>query len=299
MGEASSSRMPPPAGEAGLVEVLSPSPQTVPFVFASPHSGSTYLTDFLEASALDPATLRRSEDCFVDRIFGSVPAHGAPMVRALFPRAYVDVNREPYELDPGMFEDPLPDYANTRSVHVAAGIGTIARNVAADIEIYARKLRFAEAEQRIETCYRPYHRILKTLIHSTWSYFGCCVLVDCHSMPPGEIPIGRTEAEAGVDFVLGDRFGSSCAPALTLTAEAALTGMGYRVARNIPYSGGYTTRHYGRPRRRVHVLQIEINRKLYLDNIHYAPLPSMATLTENVDRMVAALVALTPRDLEA
>lgn len=154
-------------------------------VFASPHSGRDYPADLLAASRLDASSLRRSEDSFVDELFGDVPALGAPLIKALYPRAYLDPNREPYELDPTMFAEPLPAHVNVTSARVAAGLGTIARVVANGAEIYARKLSFAEAERRVQTLYRPYHAALRRLIDDTVARFGYCMLVDCHSMPSG------------------------------------------------------------------------------------------------------------------
>lgn len=279
------------------VEVVAPSEQTIPFVFASPHSGCSYPPEFLRSAALDATSLRRSEDFFVDRLFSPVVGRGAPLLRALFPRAFLDPNREPYELDPAMFEDRLPDFANTRSPRVAAGLGTIARVVASGANIYARKLRFAEAEERIVTLYRPYHQALARLIDGTRRRFGHCVLVDCHSMPSVGGPTDDDTGVARVDFVLGDCYGVSCARALVATAEVSLTARGYRVVRNNPYAGGFTTRHYGRPKTGVHALQIEINRRLYVDETTYRPLPDMATVQDAIADMVDALIAIPARDL--
>ncbi len=164
-------------------DVLAPAHQTVPLVFASPHSGADYPPEFLAASRLDGLAIRRSEDSIVDELFAAAPTHGAPLLRALFPRAFIDPNREPFELDPTMFEDALPDYANTQSSRVAAGLGTVARVVSSGKEIYLHKLRFADAARRIDAHYRPYHRALRELLDATRQSFGCYVLIDCHSMP--------------------------------------------------------------------------------------------------------------------
>ncbi len=246
-------------------EVVAPERQTLPLVFASPHSGTRYPQAFVTESRLDQLTLRRSEDSFVDEIFGAAPGLGAPLIRAHFPRAYIDPNREPFELDPTMFEDPLPAYANTRSPRVAAGLGTIAKMVANGAEIYRGKLRFREALDRIQNYYWPYHAALRELVEDTRDSFGFCVLVDCHSMPSVGGPADRDPGSRRVDFVLGDCHGTSCAPVVTETAAAALRELGYHVALNTPYSGGFVTRHYGRPVESIHGLQIEINRALYMD----------------------------------
>jgi N-formylglutamate amidohydrolase len=275
--------------EEGVYEIVAPANPSLAAVFASPHSGTDYRPEFLRDSRLDLLTLRRSEDCFMDQIFGGSPGFGAPLLRALFPRAFVDPNREPFELDPEMFEDALPDYANCHSTRVAGGIGTIARVVASGEEIYACKLRFADAAARVATYYRPYHRALARLIEDTRARFGHCLLVDCHSMPSVGGPMDRDPGRARVDIVLGDGFGTACAPALTDCVKALFSGFGYRVAINNPYSGGYTTVHYGRPETSVHALQIEINRAIYMDERRFAPVAGMAQLIEHVNALIAAL----------
>ncbi len=242
-----------------------PRQQTMAYVFASPHSGIDYPDSFLAAARLDRLTLRRSEDSFVDDLFGAAPSLGAPLLRALFPRSYVDPNREPFELDPAMFEDELPPYVNAASPRVAAGLGTIARVVANGQEIYGRKLRFIDARDRIEACWRPYHDALAGVIRATRRQFGECVLIDCHSMPSVGGPMERDAGRERVDFVLGDCFASSCAAHVIERVEGILTAMGYVVARNTPYSGGFVTQHYGRPGDGIHALQIEVNRGLYMD----------------------------------
>ncbi len=234
----------------------------LPMVVASPHSGSHYPEDLLEASSLSPHELRRSEDCYVHELTAGAADLGIVSIRALFPRAYVDVNREPYELDPLLFDEELPDYANARSPRVAAGLGTIARVVANGRSIYRRKLAVWEALERLERCYIPYHRALRGLIDERVQRFGFCVLLDCHSMPslapgPGGDPAPQV--------VLGDCHGASGAPALVELSLRAFRSRGYRVAYNSPYAGGFVTRQYGRPERGVHAVQIELARSLYMD----------------------------------
>jgi N-formylglutamate amidohydrolase len=280
--------------ETGVYDILSPPSQTMAAVFASPHSGSDYRAEFLRDSRLDLLTLRRSEDCFMDQIFGGTPTFGAPLIRALFPRAFIDPNREPFELDPDMFEDALPDYANCHSLRVAGGIGTVARVVASGEEIYGRKLRFADIAARINAYYRPYHRALQRLIEATRAQFGHCLLVDCHSMPSVGGPMDRDPGRARVDIVLGDGFGTACAPAITERIDALFTGLGYRVACNAPYSGGYTTTHYGRPEANVHAVQIEFNRALYMDEHRFVPVAGMAQLIAHVNALITTLKAEWP-----
>lgn len=282
------------------IEVLAPAVQTAPVVFSSPHSGRHYPADMVEKSRLSASDLRRSEDCFVDELFADVPQFGAPLLKAMFPRAYVDPNREPFELDPTMFVDSLPDYVNTRSPRVFAGLGTVARVVASGSDIYSEKLQFADARRRIDDLYRPYHDTLTSLIQTTKATFGYCVVIDCHSMPsvcgPMEHNAGRRRR---VDMVLGDALGGSCTPGLTAMAEESLREMGYTVSRNAPYSGGYITRHYGRPHNDVHTLQIEINRALYMDEERFQRRPQMARLKAHLTTLAERLCGAEQKELAA
>ena len=271
------------------VEVIMPGQQTVPAVFASPHSGSHYPPEFIAQSRLRFPMLRRSEDSFVDELFAAAPLHGAPLVRALFPRAFVDPNREPFELDPQMFEDELPPYVNTASPRIAAGLGTIAKVVSNGEDIYARRLHFVEAKRRIDNYYRPYHDAVRELLTATKARFGACLLVDCHSMPSIGGPMERDAGRSRVDFVLGDCHARSCAAGIIDRAEAVLRGLGYAVARNAPYSGGFVTQHYGRPADRMHALQIEINRSLYMEEAAIARGPGFATVAAQMGTLIQAL----------
>jgi N-formylglutamate amidohydrolase len=273
-------------GVPSPLDLRRPARRLLPLVVASPHSGSDYAAEFVAASRLDPLTLRRSEDAFVDEIFGAAPALGAPMLAARFPRAYLDVNREPYELDPAMFADALPDYVNARSPRVRMGLGTIARVVASGEEIYDRKLAFADAEARIETLYRPYHKALHQLVEETAAEFGFCLIVDCHSMPSGAHTAAGREA---ADIVLGDCHGAACAPHIVEAARRYLTRRGFAVALNAPYAGGFTTGHYGKPRRRRHALQIEINRALYMEERSYRRRAGFDELSEEMAGLLSQL----------
>ena len=270
------------------VEVVEPVGAASPLVLSSPHSGAVYPKRFLASSRLDAATLRRSEDAYVDELFAGAVALGAPMARARFPRAYLDVNREPFELDPRMFEGKLPAHVNTRSLRVAAGLGTIARLVAESQEIYARRMPAAEALHRIEAGYRPYHAALRRLTQQALKSFGVVLLVDCHSMPSHVAGVpGQGGAKA--DIVLGDRFGTSCDPELTSAAEAALRSRGYVVQRNKPYAGGFITEHYGHPASHVHALQIEINRAVYMNEATFEKGARFSRLAEDLTAMAQAL----------
>jgi len=272
-------------------EIIQPVRQTLPLVFASPHSGSDYPPDFLASSRLDPISLRRSEDSFVHEIFSCAPEMGAPLLHALFPRAFVDPNREPYELDPAVFRDRLPPYANTSSPRVAAGLGTIARVVANGASIYRKKLSLEEGLERIRSYYWPYHEALRSLVESTKEQFGYCILVDCHSMPSSSRPARGAYSAA---FVLGDCHGTTCAPVVTQTVEQVLSAKDYMVVRNTPYAGGFVTRHYGKPQARVHCLQIEINRHIYMDESRIERRPALQALAQDMRDVVAALGGLDP-----
>lgn len=225
-------------GTPPAVEVSAPALLATPCIFASPHSGRRYPPELLRMSRLDRHALRQSEDSYVDLLFDAAPAHGAPLLRALFPRAWVDVNRSRDELDQRMFADPLPTSADTRSNRVRAGLGVIPRIVADGQDIYNRKLKFFEARRRLADCYDPYHLALGRLIADARSRFGCAVVIDCHSMPSaGGAPF--REGERAIDIVLGDRFGASCAPGVAAAVEQALAASGYLVSRNAPYAGGH------------------------------------------------------------
>ncbi len=280
-------------------EILWPEEQVAPVVLASPHSGAVYPADFVAFSPLDPLDLRRSEDSFVDELYLGTQALGVPLLRARFPRAFVDANREPFELDQEMFEDALPPYANVNSSRVAAGLGTIARVVANGKEIYGRKLLFEEALRRIDACYRPYHAALRGLIDRTRDRFGHCIVLDCHSMPSVGAPMDPDAGRGRADFILGDGFGTTCQEAIAATVERALQAHGYRVTRNKPFAGGYTTRHYGRPDEGVHVLQIEINRALYMDEDRIKRLPALGRIAGHMTAVTGALIGLSQVDLAA
>ncbi len=267
------------ADDSGLFdppcELHAPAEVALPLVFSSPHSGRLYPSAFVAQSRLDARALRRSEDAFVDDLFRPVVALGAPLIAARFPRAYLDLNREPYELDPQMFDGRLPPFANTRSMRVAGGLGTIPRVVGESQEIYAARLPAEEATRRVETLYKPYHAALRRLVDQAHAAFGFAILIDCHSMPSSSF--GKDEP-ARADVVLGDRYGTSCSGLITDALENELRSRGLSVLRNKPYAGGFITEHYGRPARDRHAVQIEINRALYMDERTLAPNDGFAPL---------------------
>ncbi|MER9426714.1 N-formylglutamate amidohydrolase [Mesorhizobium sp. M0317] len=270
-------------------EIRSGAEQRVPFVFNSPHSGRYYPDRFLAMARLDRNAIRRSEDCYVDELLGGAVALGAPMLAANFPRAYLDVNREPWELDPRMFAEPVPSFCNIRSARVAGGLGTVPKLVGEGLDIYSGRLPLAEAVQRIEAVYKPYHETLKRLLTRTHARFGYAVLIDCHSMP-ASIRVGDSGLRP--DFIVGDRFGISATAALTETAISLLIGMGYTVAHNKPYAGGFITEHYGRPARHLHALQIEVNRGLYMNERTFQKSAGFDALADDMARFSADLMAM-------
>lgn len=265
--------------------VIRPQVQTVPFVFASGHSGRLYPQSLIAQSRLDPLTLRRSEDAFVDELFSDVASLGAPLIAAEFPRAYCDVNRATGELDSAMFNAALNLAIDSPSPRVAAGLGVIPRIVRDGAEIYARKLSPREAELRLSGLYRPYHAALAELAAQTVERFGIAVVVDCHSMP---------SALSVPDIVLGDRYGASAPLLLTGWAEHAFVGMRFSIARNAPYAGGYTTLLYGRAASGLFGLQIEINRALYLDEERIQRKTGFDNLKRRLTETLARLIRIDP-----
>lgn len=261
-----------------------PALQVVPVVVDVPHAGRHYPPAFVDKARLPLRSLRRSEDAWVDRLFGNCIALGAPLLVAEFPRAYLDVNREPYELDPRMFEGRLPAFANTRSMRVAGGLGTIPRIVGDAHEIYFGRIPVEEALARIDGLYRPYHAGLRGLVQRTQAAFGTCILVDAHSMPSSGLD---RDGIAKSDVILGDRFGTSASGYIIDIAEEALRKVGLSVTRNRPYAGGFITEHYGAPASGVHALQIELNRALYMNETTLEPHAGFAEL----ERAITAAMA--------
>lgn len=279
----------PDAPEGPPFEVLRPRVLKTPLVFASPHSGRVYPADLMAASRLDARGIRRSEDALVDGLIADGREAGAALLLCRVGRAYVDVNRDPLELDAAMFSDSAPAGAIVTSSRVAAGLGAVPRLVGDGRAIYGRKLRFAEASGRLERVHAPYHAALAGLLGSARKRFGRAVLIDWHSMPSAA---GRGEARKGrpkPDMVLGDRHGDSCAAGLTALMRRELEAMGYVVALNRPYAGGYTTQLHGRPETGVHALQVELDRGLYLDERTLEPAPGFARLKADLERLFGVL----------
>lgn len=265
--------------------LIEPMHRTAPLIFASPHSGRRYPADLMAQTRVGLISLRRAEDAYVDELFAGAATHGAAVLSATIARAYIDLNRDPIELDPDMFEERLPAAAAAATPRVQAGLGAIPRISGDGQAIYRRKLTLAEAERRMHSVYRPYHAMLANLVAETRAAFGCAVLVDCHSMP------SCARGAHAPDIVLGDRFGASCHPSVTALAEATLRRLGYRVARNAPFAGGHTTQTYGRPSSRTHALQVEINRALYMDERTLERTGGFARIRADMARLAEALSA--------
>ena len=253
--------------EGTTFDLLEPTSPPVPFVFSAPHSGTTYPKSLLSRTRLDRLTLRRSEDTFVDELFDGVTGLGAPLLRARFPRVFLDLNRDASEIDAAMFDAPPPLPTHPDSPRVASGLGVIARIVGEGQEIYGSRLPTTEAEDRIRRFYHPYHDALAHVLEARVDAFGAAVLVDCHSMPSGAIRHDTGDPNR-VDIVLGDRYGTSCSGMLSEEFARLLREQGFTVGRNRPYAGGYITERYGRPPM-VHAIQIEINRALYMNESTY------------------------------
>ncbi|PTE15224.1 N-formylglutamate amidohydrolase [Pseudogemmobacter blasticus] len=278
----------PEAVSSAVYTLRRPRQQTTPVVFASPHSGADYRPEFMARSALDRRTIRSSEDAFVDRLFDLAPQMGAPLLAARVPRAYIDLNRAPDELDPAVIEGLARAPHNPR---IASGLGVIPRVVAGGRAIYSGKLPRSEAEARIRHCWQPYHTALAGLLDATRRSFGEALLIDCHSMPHEALDAHTRPGLARPDVVLGDRFGTSAGPEMMDRVEAAFAGAGLRVARNAPFAGAYIAQTYGRPGQNVHVVQVEIDRALYMDEVRIVPTPGFAAFRALMAGVMAEITA--------
>ena len=274
-------------------QVTMPRLRSTSAVFASPHSGRDYGWSFLRKSVLDERTIRSSEDAFIDMLFAAAPEHGAPLIAATAPRAFVDLNRGAEELDPALIRGIAQSGHNPR---VASGLGVIPRVVAGGREIYRGKLSLTETQARLSEYWHPYHARLQGLIDESHALFGQAVVIDCHSMPHEAIDsLCRTRAQKP-EVVLGDRFGAAASGAIVERIEAAFRAAGLRVARNTPFAGAYTAQHYGRPSRRQHVVQIEIDRALYMNEVDIRPNGNFAHMTRLLTDIVADIAEIARPD---
>ena len=271
-----------------------PDVRTTSVVFASPHSGRDYPWAFVRRSVLSERTLRSSEDAFVDQLFSSAPLHGAPLLAARAPRAWLDVNRSADELDPALIEDVKKLSHNPR---VSSGLGVVPRVVANGRAIYRGKITRREADARIRDTWQPWHDALETLLGDSLKLFGEAILIDCHSMPHEAIESISHPRGQRPDIVLGDRFGAAASPRVVDRIEAAFASAGLRVARNAPFAGAYVTQHYGRPTRGQHVVQVEIDRALYMNEQLIRPNNNFTAFRALIDRVVAEITGIGRADV--
>lgn len=274
-------------------------PGSAPVVLDSPHSGVAYPDDFRHAC--DLAILRQAEDTHVEKLYDFAPALGIAWIEALFPRSYLDVNRNTTEFDVTLLEDEWADAVETDPAalsKVRLGKGLVWRITDDGADIYQRKLTSAEVRNRIERCWRPYHAAVAEAIDRAHARHGYSIHLNCHSMPA----VASTYATdfpglAHADFVIGDRDGSTASPALSQRLCELLRGFGYEVSYNHPYKGVELVRRYGDPARQRHSIQVEINRKLYMDERTLERHAGFATLRSHLERMVQQLLETDPRSL--
>ena len=271
-----------------------PDVRTTSVVFASPHSGRAYPWSFVRRTNLDEKTLRSSEDAFIDKLFDSAPLNGAPFLTATAPRAWVDVNRSADELDPALIEGVKKSAHNPR---VASGLGVVPRVVANGRAIYSGKISRKEANERIEQVWQPWHDALTQLMDDSVALFGDAILVDCHSMPHEAIETLTHPRGARPEVVLGDRFGAAASAEVVDRLEAAFSAAGLRVARNAPFAGAFVTQHHGRPARNRHVIQVEIDRSLYMNEQAIRPNNNYSAFKAMIDQIVADATDIGRKDL--
>lgn len=274
---------------AATYNLRRPKDRTTSVVFASPHSGRDYPMSFLRKSVLDDKQIRTSEDAFVDQLFRVAPEFGAPLLTALAPRSYVDLNRAPEELDQALIEGVRRISHNPR---VASGLGVIPRVVANGRAIYRGKITLDEAHHRISRYWRPYHDMLQTLLDENQNRFGEAILIDCHSMPHEALENVGPPGSPRPEIVLGDRFGATAASSVMERVEAAMTNAGLRVARNMPFAGAFIAQHYGQPSRGQHAIQIEIDRGLYLDETTLEPSDGYDDLRKTLISVISEIAAI-------
>jgi N-formylglutamate amidohydrolase len=269
--------------------LIDPANRATSVVFASPHSGRNYPPAFLERTVLDQSEVRSSEDAYVDQLFSAVPDCGAPLLMACAPRAFLDLNRGPDELDPALIEGVRRMSHNPR---VASGLGVIPRVVSNGRLIYRGKLTLAEAHGRLSDYWRPYHDQLQTLLDQSLIRFQEAILIDCHSMPHEALENVGPPGTLRPHIVLGDRFGAAAAGSIVEKVEAAFSRAGFRVARNMPFAGAYITQHYGRPTRRQHAVQVEIDRSLYMDEKTLQPHAGYGDFVAALNGAIADIAAI-------
>lgn len=262
-------------------------------IFSSPHSGRSYSAAFMAQTQLGSLPIRSSEDAFVDMLFDKAPEFGAPLITAQAPRAFIDLNRAVDELDPSVIDGVSRGMHNPR---VSSGLGVIPRVVANGRAIYGNKIRLDDAQDRIARFWHPYHTALRTLIGQSQDQFGQAILIDCHSMPHEAIDAHSKPGHSKPDVVLGDRFGAAAGRDVMDRVEAAFVGAGLRVVRNAPFAGAYITQAYGRPLQSQHVVQVEIDRALYLDEARVEPSRDFADFRRLLAGVIADVTAIGRSD---
>ncbi|MFV2053775.1 N-formylglutamate amidohydrolase [Aliiroseovarius sp. YM-037] len=266
-----------------------PEKRTTSVVFASPHSGRDYSDSFLSQTVLCQQSIRTSEDAFVDLLFEDAPKHGAPFLKALAPRAYLDLNRNSDELDSALIEGAGRMMHNPR---IASGLGVIPRVVASGRAIYRGKMPLTDAQARIRDIWHPYHRTLQHLMDESKRDFGEAILVDCHSMPHEAVDAISHRGLPRPDVVLGDRFGAAAHADIVAQIEDAFVSAGLNVVRNAPFAGAFITQNYGRPSRGQHAIQVEIDRSLYMNEKTIRPNGNFMALRKLIGQVTAEIAAI-------
>jgi len=269
----------------------------VPVVFDSPHSGTMYPADF---DAIVPhQVLRRAEDTHVEALYAAAPDLGAALIAANFPRSYIDANRSLLDIDAALLDAPWPGPVNA-SRKTEKGIGLVWRLLDTGESIYRRQLSIAEVQTRISNFYSPYHAAVRNAINQAHKHYGAVWHVNCHSMPATSSIISEEgPGVARTDFVLGDRDGSTCSPAFTAFVANALRDMGYDVRINDPYKGVELVRAYSDPAEQKHSLQIEVNRRLYMDENSRERHAGFDKLHADITTMIAAIAAYARANIPA
>lgn len=255
-------------------------------IFASPHSGRCYPEWFLAESRLETRHLRSSEDAFVDRLIEPALDHGAVVLNSLVPRSLVDLNRSADEMDPLVVSGAMPRVMSPR---IMAGLGVIPRVVSQGRTILERPIDRTEAERRIDAYWRPYHLALAALIAEARARFGQAILIDMHSMPHDALNHLHGQRP---DMVLGNRHGLSASARVSDAIIAAVEAEGWRIRRNSPFAGAYICSAYGRPGHNVHVVQLEIDRSLYMDEKTITPNDRFADVASRIGRVIRTLAVL-------
>lgn len=268
----------------------------VPILVDSPHSGFTWPADAATIAPLD--ALRTTWDAFVDELWADAPSHGATLMAARFPRAYVDVNRAEDDLDPALLAEPWP--ASLRPTDYSRrGMGLIRRLALPDVPMYAAPLPVATVERRLAEYYRPYRAALRERVAALRAHFGIAVLLDAHSMKSRGNAMNVDAGAARPDIVVSDRRGTTADPALTAFVAEQLRAQGYAVQCNEPYQGGDLVRSVGDPARGVHAIQVEVNRARYMDEARFAPSAEFARMRAACAGCVQALATHLTRQLAA